>query len=104
MPPKKERLTKKDFATLGRKSTLRGSFFDLAYVPATSPKVACIISVKRVKRAVDRNRIRRKLYRAWSLLAPHKPYYVIMYPQANAVTTPLVTLREALSRALAELG
>jgi ribonuclease P protein component len=85
MLSKKARVTKSDFTTLSKRSLLRAPLFDIAYVSAETCKVACVISKKRVKRSVDRNRIRRKIYEAFVKTGYNKPYVLIIYPQAKVL-------------------
>lgn len=106
MPPQKERLTKSHLVSLtkgGQKKTVRGVLFDTVYAPAETARVACVISTKRVKRAVDRNRIRRKMYHAWMMVTPHKPYHVILYPQAHVLRVAQQTLQDELTHTLTTL-
>lgn len=63
MLKKKERLTKKEFDrffSLGKRS--HSPAFSLVYSPAPTFHAAVVVGKKVYKRAVDRNRLRRRLY------------------------------------------
>lgn len=103
MPKKEERLTKKDFNGLSRRELIRDPFFDVGYVQATSLKVACIISKKTIKRAVDRNKAKRKLYNLFSINKPQKPYIIIFYPKKDVLYTPFPELSAKMKEIFAKL-
>lgn len=103
MPPKKDRLTRFDFMYKGKRTTVRFPLFDVVALHGDRPKVACVISKKRIQRAVDRNTVRRKMYRAWILVNTTNPYHVILYPQARVLTAPLSVLIDELKQALVSL-
>lgn len=65
MPPK-HRLTRADFKLFPSQKSrrTRGVYVTLSITPlpvGTPPKVACIVSKKAAKKAVDRNRIKRRV-------------------------------------------
>lgn len=103
MPKKEERLTKTDFNGLSRREIIRDPLFDVGYVQATFPKVACIISKKTLKRAVDRNKAKRKLYNLYSLNKPKRPYIIIFYPKKEILYTPFSELNAKMQEIFAKL-
>jgi ribonuclease P protein component len=103
MPPKKERVTRADFNNLSERALLRGNLFDIAYKANPDFKVACVISKKRVKLAVERNKIRRKAYYALRESGFRKPYIIILYPRIEMLRSPKKDLVLELSKALATL-
>lgn len=103
MPPKKERLHTYDFKNLGRRAQLRSPLFDIAYAPSPSVKVACVVAKKQVKRAVDRNTVRRKIYHAWRAASFTKPYAVIIHPRREALLSPVSKISEEMVKLFATL-
>ena len=88
MPPKSERLTKYDFSGLKKRTTLVSSLFDIVYITSPTSKVACVIAKKRIPKAVDRNKIKRKLYHIYRENKPKKPYIIIFYPKKESLYAP----------------
>lgn len=72
MLPKKRRLTSAEVReVIAHGSSLRGGVVSLKYVTNKGDfKVAMVASKSVAKRAVDRNRLRRALYRAFTTLPP----------------------------------
>lgn len=88
MLPKKERLTKKDFLETRPKVVFRGVLADVSFLPKVTEisRFSCVIAKKRVKKAHDRNFLKRKFYhllRNYSLKTPH---LVVVYPKEAAVS------------------
>jgi ribonuclease P protein component len=103
MLPKSKRLTKTDFKGLRARISYRGAHFDIATVPEKKTKYACVIAKKRIRRAVDRNKVRRKVYEAARLAEPSSPSYILVYPTKQALAAPLQAIREELKAAFATL-
>lgn len=103
MPPKKERLSRADFSKLSSRATLRSPLFDITYSPSINLKVACVISKKRIKLAVERNRVRRKAYHAFKETGFNKAYIIIIYPRIEMLKSPYKETVMEFSKALATL-
>ena len=103
MPNKSERVTRADFNKLSKREILRSSLFDVAFLKGDTIKVGCVISKKRVKKAVERNKIRRKSYQAFKESGFTKPYTIIIYPRAEMLTSPLQEVVMEFSKVLATL-
>lgn len=103
MPPKKERLTKKDFSTLEKKTTARSHFFDITYFKSNSPKVGCVVLKKRIKKATKRNTIKRRVYHAYKETKPKTPYTIIFYPKQDISKTPFTELTNEMLKIFATL-
>lgn len=103
MLPKLKRLTKTDFKGLKARITYRGAHFDIAAVPKRETKYACIIAKKRVRRAVDRNKARRKVYEALKSIEPATPAYILIYPAKQAVSATLEAIKDELKSVFATL-
>lgn len=103
MLPKSKRLTKSDFKGLRARVIYRGAHFDLAFTPKATTKYACVIAKKRIRRAVDRNKARRKVYEALRTTEPTTPSYILVYPTKQAVTATLQAIKEELKSVFATL-
>lgn len=103
MLPKSKRLTGNDFKGLKTRIVYRGAFFDMALAPSTSTKFACIISKKRIKRAVDRNKAKRKTYEAINQAVVSHQAFILIYPTKNILSIPSPSLREEVQKAFATL-
>ncbi len=96
MLPKPERLTKSDFVGLRPRIVFRGSFVDIAVVTSEKSRFACVIAKKRVKLAVDRNIIKRKIYHIIKENKPKNTYLVIVYPKATALLGKYAEIKEEI--------
>lgn len=103
MLPKSKRLAKSDFKGLRARVTYRGIHFDIATIPEKTTKYACIIAKKRIRRAVDRNKARRKIYEAVRLVEPSSPAYILIYPTKQAISAAKKEIQEELRAAFATL-
>lgn len=96
MLPKSERLTKKDFVGLRPRIMFRGTFVDIAVSSAPKSRFACVIAKKRIKRAVDRNKVKRKIYNIIREVKPKTPNLIIVYPKITALTGNYVNIKEEI--------
>ena len=103
MPPKKKRLTKKDFSELTKKTTLRTRLFDVVYTPSLTHKVGCVVLKKRTPKAVDRNKIKRKIYHGYRETKPKNTYTIIFYPKNESLRTPQQTIVKEMKELFATL-
>jgi ribonuclease P protein component len=82
----------------------RGTFVDIATFPASSvPKFSCVISKKRIKRAVDRNKVKRKIYSILETVKPKTNNLVIVYPKISALTSSFSSIKMEIQEAFATL-
>jgi ribonuclease P protein component len=105
MLPKKERLTTFDFKGLRPKTIFRGFLVDIAVYKTTetSSRFACVIQKKRVKKAVDRNTIKRKVYAILKESKPKLSHLVIIYPKKETLTTPSTKIQSEILQGFATL-
>lgn len=103
MLQKSERLTKTDFVGLRPRIIFRGSFVDIAVIPAEKSRFACVLAKKRVKRAVDRNRIKRKIYHIIKKIKTKNTYLIIVYPKAITLSAEYKQLQEEITLGFATL-
>lgn len=103
MLPKSERLTKFDFIGLRPRTIFRGTFVDIAVSGSKTSRFACVVAKKRIKRAVDRNKIKRKIYHIIRETKPKTPHLVIIYPKITTLNSNYSHIKEEISRAFATL-
>jgi ribonuclease P protein component len=103
MLPKPERLTKSDFVGLRPRIVFRGTFVDMAISKAPLSRFACVIAKKRIKRAVDRNKVKRKIYHIIKEVKPKSLNLVIIYPKVTALHSNYSHIKEEISSAFATL-
>ena len=97
MLPKSERLTKSDFVGLRPRIVFRGTFVDIAIVKTTGiSRFACVIAKKRIKKAVDRNSVKRKIYHIIKDVKPKSPHLVIVYPKITVLTSKFSNIKEEI--------
>lgn len=107
MLPKTKRVTATDFKGTKTRLVYRGAFFDLSVAPTGSSeditKFACVIAKKRIKRAVDRNRAKRKIYTQLTGIQTKTPLLVFIYPTKHILQAPSFSIKEEISKAFATL-
>ncbi len=109
MLPKKSRITTKDFKGIKTRLVYRGAFFDVSTAPIlvgnSISKFACIVAKKRIRRAVDRNTARRKVYTLikTGVDTLKSPSLVFIYPTKNILQAPHAALIEEIRKAFATL-
>ena len=103
MLSKKERLTKSDFVGLRPRIVFRGTFVDIAISQSQTSRFACVIAKKRIKRAVDRNKVKRKIYHIIREVKPKSPNFVIIYPKITALNSNYSHIKEEISKAFATI-
>lgn len=103
MLSKSERLTKKDFVGLRPRIVFRGTFVDIAISSAPTSRFACVIAKKRIKKAVDRNKVKRKIYHIIREIKPKTPNLVIVYPKISVLTSSYSHIKEEISSSFATI-
>jgi|JI10StandDraft_1071094.scaffolds.fasta_scaffold711907_2 ribonuclease P protein component len=103
MLPKSERLTKEDFKTLKTKIVYRGILFDVAKTSHKKALFACVISKKTLKKAVDRNKAKRRIYSLLKEKDLDPTISLIVYPKKESITIPFIQLKEELKKVFATL-
>lgn len=103
MLPKSKRLTTTDFKGLRTRVIYRGAHFDIARAENNTTKYACVISKKKIRRAVDRNKVRRKIYDALYSIEPASPSFIIIYPTKQTLFAKKGELEDELRTAFATL-
>ena len=98
MLSKSKRLTRDDFSKLQKRTTIRSNYFDIVISPSNESRFACVIAKKRVKLAVDRNKIKRKIYHIVHDIHPKTPHLVIFYPKQNAHNVSSKILSEEIKK------
>lgn len=103
MLPRPKRLTKSHFIGLKTKIVFRGYLLDVAYLPSLETRFACVISKKKIKRAVDRNRVKRKIYSLLEKRELKSPLYCIVYPKQTALYVKSSAIQSELDTVFATL-
>lgn len=106
MLPKAKRLATKDVASLTNGRSVFGTLLSLRFRQASVFKCSVSVSKKVAPRAVDRNRIRRRVYAAVekaSIKDALKVYMLIM-PKKEAMTAPLVDIASEVAALMKKAG
>jgi ribonuclease P protein component len=103
MPPKTKRFTKEDFSGIRPKVFFRGTLLDIAYIPLSSQKFACVISKKTLKTAVERNMVKRRILNGLRTLTIPTQHSFIFYPKKTSYTAPYALLIEEIKQAFTTL-
>lgn len=103
MLPKSKRLTRDDFSKIQKRTIIRANYFDVILSPSNETKFACVIAKKRVKLAVDRNKIRRKVYSILQGINLKSSQLVIIYPKQNMSNAPFKVISEEIHKVFATI-
>jgi RNase P protein component len=103
MPPKTKRFTKEDFSGIRPKVFFRGTVLDVAYCIFPTQKYACVISKKTLKRAVERNWVKRRVMNGLHSCTIPKEKSFVFYPKKTSYTVPYSLLIEEIKQAFATL-
>ena len=110
MLPKSERLRKDDFISTHPKVFFRGEYFDVASTTSLHYKFACVISKKRIKTAIARNKVKRRIFNGINeiflqntSLPKEKQQHIIFYPKSTAQSTDYQILHKEISKVFATL-
>ena len=103
MLPKSKRLTRDDFSQLKKRKTIQGDYFDIVISPSKETRFACVVSKKRIKLAVDRNKVKRKIYSALETSSLKTPQLVIFYPKQKIKTAPHKEILSEINKVFATL-
>jgi ribonuclease P protein component len=82
---------------------VRGTLFDVMYVTSEYSKVACVVAKKTLPRAVDRNRIKRRIYSLYKKLRPTKACIMVIYPKKQALRISHKVLQDEMKGIFATL-
>jgi len=103
MLPKLKRFKEEDFIGTRPKVFFRGTVFDCAKILLPSQKFACVIAKKTIKRAVDRNRIKRRIFNTIRNISIDSTDSFIFYPKKGSQEVPQKILNEEINQAFATL-
>jgi ribonuclease P protein component len=99
MLPQAKRLTARDFIGMRPRIIFRGSYIDIAVAENSVTKFACVVAKKRIKRAVDRNKVKRKVYHAIRDLEVKKTKYIIVYPKQTVIGGMFTEIKKEIKQA-----
>lgn len=105
MLPKEKRLTTRDLKDVGRFSLYRGTYFDVKITEKFTHKYGCILSKKTLKKAVERNKVKRVFYRILQeQIVSQKETYTekgaLFYPKKNTLTVSKEVLVKEIENSL----
>jgi ribonuclease P protein component len=103
MLPKSKRLTKEDFTATRPKIVFRGELFDIAVVSLPSQKFGCVISKKTLKKAVERNLVKRRIFAILETINLEVNSSFIIYPKKTSLTAPYSHLKNTLEQVFVTL-
>lgn len=109
MLPKSRRLTAKDIEGLSLGKSVFGTLLSIRYRPAQSLRFSVAVSKKVASRAVERNKIRRRVYAAVRVTAfsgqsPVSPASIMVLPKKECLTAPADAVRAELSALFHKAG
>jgi len=92
MLKKSEKLKTKDFSVVMQgKKIERGQYLDIGYLLSPKTKIAVIISKKTIKKAVDRNKIKRQIFNIYKEIRKDKKInnmFILFYPKKEILYIP----------------
>lgn len=99
MLSKAERLTRKEISYLSHGKSVFGTLISVRFCPAADSKFSVSVSKKVASTAVERNRIRRRVYAAVedARKALKKPLFLMLLPKRECSTVPLDALKSDIS-------
>jgi ribonuclease P protein component len=107
MFPARLRLSKKDFLTKRLHIVYRGSLFDIRQMEDDGKgwRIACIIAKKTLKKATERNKVRRRVLHVIKegISYSNKQKAYIVYPKKEANKEEINALRLEIKKAFATL-
>lgn len=99
MLPKSKRFTEEDFLGKRPKVFFRSEIMDVAALTLPVQKFACVTSKKTLKRAVDRNLIKRRIFSIVQELPAPLNFSLVFYPKKGSSTIPYSQLRDEIQKA-----
>ena len=103
MLPKKERLTTTLFDQIMVKGVLvHGQYFTIKYIKSSEPfsRFAVAVAKKNLKKAVERNRLRRRVYHSISADAVKVPIMAIVLPKKGTETLTTQVIQQEIKKML----
>lgn len=106
MLPKSKRLTTEEIESLSHGKSVFGTLISMRVIKSGTLKFAVSVSKKVAARAVDRNRLRRKVYSSLPLLIDgiKEPAFVMLMPKKEIMSLPLETIRSELAAVFKKSG
>ena len=97
MLSKKQRFSRDAFPKKRPERRLHFSWGVVSLYKSFLPRASVVVSKKVLRKAHERNRLKRRIYEAVQKAAP--PYSLVVYPRAEARTVAFTTLVEDLKSA-----
>jgi ribonuclease P protein component len=103
MLPKSDRLTAREIDTLSEGRSVFGTLLSLRHLPSSRTKFAVSVSKKVLPRAVDRNRVRRKIYGVLAKTARiTNQSFVMIMPKKDCLLAPESAIAAEISSLFAK--
>ncbi len=105
MLPKSQRFTTKDFTGKRPKVFFRSEYLDATLLLLPTQKFACVISKKTIRKAVDRNRVKRVIFEAIRTQSKENisEFSCVIYPKKTTPTLPYSVINEEIKKVFATL-
>lgn len=105
MLPKPKRLNSADFIKLNTRNVFRGFFVDIALSNShnKNTKFACVISKKKIKKSVDRNRVKRRIYSIIEKINLNGNYDIIIYPKFTVLSGKFESIKSEIEEVFGKL-
>ncbi len=100
MPPKRERLTVKDFKNLPKGTIKRGPYFDVREIESSTLKLGVVVPNSVSKRRVDRNTTRRRVYHGLLEITKGRKTTVIVFLKKGNSSLTKKVIQEELKKLL----
>jgi len=106
MLPKSQRLSVRDIASLSNGKGVFGSLLSIRYLFTSQTKFSVSVSKKIAKNAVDRNRIRRRVYTAirTANLNIKKSAFIMVIPKKDCEKAQISSIKEEISSILYKIS
>ena len=103
------RISRADFPTRSPARRVSNELFSIAMwplSPGVEPQFSCVVSKKTAKKAVDRNKLKRRCREIASPLVASlkRPIAVIVYPKKTALTVPFEEAETSIASLLVKLS
>ncbi len=106
MLPKSKRLTTEEIESLSNGKSVFGTLISMRAIKSDTLKFAVSVSKKVVPLAVDRNRLRRRIYAALPSLIPEikTPVFIMFMPKKEILVASMDVLKSEIGALLRKLG
>jgi len=96
----------RDISSLSNGKSVFGSILSIRYLLSNKTKISVSVSKKVAKNAVDRNRIRRRVYVAFRELVSNinKPVFIMIIPKKDCKTVLMSSIKDEIGSLLRKIS